>query len=148
MFGRRRQLAQTFRVSPDALWRAMPASLPSVTQQATWYEQARRVEWSIDTTGWAYPQNLSAWVEPAADGTSVLKFTGATRYRASIGDQGRRRHAFETLVAALTEAVDHPLTTPVEQHTDDEFRWWNGHEWTFDPPPPPPPPPPPSPPPA
>lgn len=135
MFRGRRKLAQTFRVSPDALWQALPVSLPCVTQQATWYEGARRVEWVVDSTGISWAQVMSAVVEAATDGTAVLRFTGKSPYRPAIGDSGRRRRVFETLVTAISDALDHPLTFRPELHDHDEFRWWNGSEWTVDPPP-------------
>jgi hypothetical protein len=113
----------------------MPASLPSVTHQATWYESSHKVEWSVDTTGWAWAQVMTATVEPQPEGFSKLTLSGRSTYRASIGDKGRRQRLFDTLVTALDNALAHPLTTPVEQHDRDEFRWWTGTAWTFEPPP-------------
>jgi len=131
-------MTETFRVSPEVLWQALPASLPSVTQQATWYESSHKVEWTVELTGWTWTQVMTVTVEPEPGGFAKLTFTGKSPYRSAIGDKGRRKHVFDTLVAALNEALAHPLTTPVEQHTLDEFRWWNGQQWTYEPPPTPP----------
>lgn len=135
VFGHR-PLSHTFAVTPDALWHALTAALPLVTQQATWYERAHRVEWVVDATGSSWTQLQNATVEPTPQG-AVLTFSGKSPYRSAIGDSGRRERAFETLVAAITEAFAHPLTMHVEDHDSDEFRYWNGQEWTVEPPPPP-----------
>jgi len=130
-----RELTHDFRASPDALWHALTVSLPQLTQQATWYEHDHRVEWVVSSTGWSWTQVMHASVEPTKDGFARLRFAGKSPYRAAIGDKRRRQQKFETLVAAITDALAHPLTLNTEEHGDDEFRWWNGHEWTADPPP-------------
>lgn len=129
-----RQFEETLRVSPEVLWQALPAALPSVTQQATWYESARKVEWSIDSTGVSWTQVMTVTVEPQPGGFAKLTLSGRSTYRAAIGDKRRRKRLFDTLVAALNDALAHPLTTPVEQHERDEYRWWNGQQWTYEPP--------------
>ena len=134
MFGHR-ELTHDFRDSPDALWHALAASLPCLTDHATWYERGRRVEWVVPLTGFSWTQVLHASVEPTADGFARLRFSGKSPYRSAIGDKRRRQAKFDTLVAAITDALAHPLTMHVEDHTDDEVRWWNGREWTVDPPP-------------
>lgn len=127
-------MTHAFAASPDALWRALAMALPAVTDKAAFYEQARRVEWSVDATGRSWTQELRAAVEPTASGTSVLRFSGRSRVRYSFGDRRRRRDMFERLVAAITDALEHPLTWADEPHTGDEYRWWDGTKWTFEPP--------------
>jgi len=134
VFGRH-EFTHDFRVSPDALWHALVASLSCLTQKATWYERDRRVEWVVSLTGWSWTQVMHACVEPTADGFARLRFSGKASYRAAIGDTRRRQQKFDTLVAAMDDALAHPLTMHVEDHGDDAVRWWNGQEWTVDPPP-------------
>ena len=45
---RRRPPRQEYAVSVEALWGALKAALPSVTSQATFYEDAHKVEWTTD----------------------------------------------------------------------------------------------------
>jgi hypothetical protein len=128
-------LTHDFRDSPSALWHALAAALPCVTQQATWYERDHRVEWVVSLTGWSWTQVMHASVEPTDNGSARLRFSGKSPYRAAIGDKRRRQQMFDKLVEAITDALAHPLTMHVEDHTDDEFRWWNGQEWSVEPPP-------------
>ena len=128
-------MTKAFPVPPDQLWQALTASLPVLTHQATWYEHDRRVEWVVDSTGFSWTQNMTASVDEAANGLAVLSFSGRSPYRSALGDSGRRERAFRALTDRVAETLAHPLTMTVEHHADDEFRWWNGHEWTVDPPP-------------
>jgi hypothetical protein len=130
-----RDLTHGFHVSPDALWDALTVSLPVLTQKATWYDHDHRVEWVVSLTGWSWTQVMHASVEPATSGGALLRFAGRSPYRAALGDKRRRRKMFDTLVAAITDALAHPMTVRTEAHSRDESRWWNGHEWTVDPPP-------------
>jgi hypothetical protein len=123
-----------FAAGVDELWVALVRALPVVTTHAAFYYHDRRVEWTIDTTGFMWRQSMTAAVEPDEKG-SALVVTGQTEVRASLLAPHARAHAFHT----LADAVAHHLAEPPpegEVDTDgrDEYRWWNGLRWTYDPP--------------
>ena len=65
---RRRPPSQEFAVSAEALWGALKAALPSVTNQATFYEDEHKVEWTLDLSGFDWPERMNARVEASPDG--------------------------------------------------------------------------------
>jgi hypothetical protein len=136
---RRRPPRQKHAVSVAALWAALKAALPSVTSQATFYEEAHRVEWTMDQSGFDWPERMSARVEASGDGGAVVTVQGKSAYGTgakSIAGPGRRRKAAAALLAAVSAAVSQSTRPPTD---DDGYRYWNGREWTREPPPPAPP---------
>ena len=107
-------------------------SLPYVTEQATFWESAHRVQWSSAGGPWSWGQVFEATVEGAGDGTSVLSMTGHTKARVSLRDRSERAEAFQTLVAAMTAALADPHADTADKPTEDRVRRWNGREWTID----------------
>ena len=128
------RFTQEFEVGADALWEALVACLPSVTSQAGFYPDARRVEWTVDTTGFMWAQSMSASVEPTGDRTSVLTVTGVTRVRPSLLAPHARTKQFRTFVDAINRYLEHPPMLRLTLPTDDYYRYWTGQEWTTDPP--------------
>jgi hypothetical protein len=129
------RFTQAFPVGEDALWRALRASLPRVTTQATFWEQARRVHWSTNATAFSWGQSFDSSVEAAGDGSSVLTLTGKSPVRPSFGDRGRREAIFQSLVDGVSETLSRPAAGGGEVPTEDRVRYWNGVEWTVEPPP-------------
>jgi hypothetical protein len=89
---------------------ALKAALPSVTSQATFYEEPRRVEWTMDQSRFDWPELMSARVEAPRDGGAVVTVDGKSAYGAgadakSIAGPGRRRKSAATLLAAVSAAV-------------------------------------------
>jgi hypothetical protein len=125
-------LSQEYNVSADVLWQGLVAALPTVITQAAFFDRDRRVEWTTDTTGWSYPQSMTASVEANTDRTSRLTLTGTTRYRAAIGDKQRRTRIFVALSTEIAAWLAHPLlASPETPRAGDEYRWWNGEEWRY-----------------
>jgi hypothetical protein len=56
-------------VGPDELCEALTASLAFVTVGASFYEAARRVEWTVDTSGVRWAQAVSASAEASPNGS-------------------------------------------------------------------------------
>jgi len=77
---RRRPPRQEYAVSVEALWGALKAALPSVTSQATFYEEARKVEWTTDASAFDWPERMSARVEASRDGGAVVTVEGKSAY--------------------------------------------------------------------
>ena len=127
----KRRFEREFPVSPDELWEALTASLPSVAVGASFYEGARRVEWTIDTSGSRWAQEMSASVEASPNG-SMLRLTGKTKVRSSLLGPAARGKAFRTLSGAVSEYLASPPTKKPAALTGDVYRWWNGSEWSYD----------------
>jgi hypothetical protein len=123
-----------FLVGADELWEALTASLPIVTVGASFYEAARRVEWTMDTSGVRWAQAMSASAEASPNG-SVLRVTGKTRVRSSLFGPGARGKAFRTLSGAVSAYLASPPAKKSVVRSGDVYRWWNGSEWSYDPPP-------------
>jgi hypothetical protein len=121
-----------FAVDDNALWRALRASLPRVTTQATFWEQAHRVRWSTDATAGSWGQAFDSSVEAAPDGSSLLTLSGKSQAWASFGDRGRRAAVFRTLVDGVSETLSRAAATD-EPPTEDRVRYWNGVEWSTEP---------------
>ena len=137
---RRRPPRQEYAVSVEGLWAALKAALPSVTNQATFYEEAHRVEWTLDLSAFDWPERMSARVEASRDGGAVVTVEGKSAYGTgakSIAGPGRRRKAAAALLAAVSAAVSRPGAAATRPPADDDgHRYWNGREWTREPPPP------------
>ncbi len=123
-----------FDAPPPLVWRALCAALPVVATQGAFYEHDRRVEWTVALTGWSWTQSWSAQVDDGPGSSTTLRVANWTNYRAAIGDGGRRKKAFETLCTAVRERLDHPMTLPDDTLSSDAYRYWNGREWTPEPP--------------
>ena len=139
---RRRPPRQEYAVSAEALWGALKAGLPSVTDQATFYEESHRVEWTMDLSAFDWPQRMSARVEASRDGGAAVTVEGNSAYGTgakSIVGPGRRRKAAAALLAAVSAVVSQSGGAARPPADDDGFRYWNGREWTLEPPPPAPP---------
>jgi hypothetical protein len=134
---------QEYAVSAGALWGALKAGLPSVTSQATFYEEAHRVEWTMDLSAFDWPERMSARVEASRDGGAVVTVEGKSAYGTgakSIVGPGRRRKAAAVLLAAVSAVVSQSGGAAARPPADDDgYRYWNGREWTLEPPPPAPP---------
>jgi hypothetical protein len=90
---RRRPPRQEYAVSVEALWGALKAALPSVTSQATFYEESLRVEWTMDRSAFDWPERMSARVEASRDGGAAVTVEGKSAYGAgakSVAGPGRR----------------------------------------------------------
>ena len=140
---RRRPLRQEYTVSAGALWGALKAGLPSVTSQAAFDEESRRAEWTMDLSAFDWPQRMSARVEACRDGGAAVTVEGSSAYGAgakSILGPGRRRKAAAALLAAVSAVLSQSGgAAPGPPADDDGHRYWNGREWTPEPPPPAPP---------
>jgi hypothetical protein len=135
---RRRPPRQEYSVSVEALWAALKAGLPSVTSQATFYEESHRVEWSMDLSALDWPERMSARVEALRDGGAAVTVEGKSTYGGvkSIFGPGRRRKASTALLAAVSAVLSPSGGAATRPPTDDDgFRYWTGREWTLDPPP-------------
>jgi hypothetical protein len=136
---RRRTPRQEYAVSVEALWGALKGGLPSVTSQATFYEEARRVEWIMDRSAFDWPERMSARVEASRDGGAVVTVEGKSAYGTgakSIAGPGRRRKAAAALLAAVSAAASRSGGAATRPPADDDgYRYWNGREWTREPPP-------------
>jgi hypothetical protein len=128
------RLTHEFEVGEDALWRALRASLPRVTAQASFWESAHRVEWSSQDTPLAWGQNFDASVQAGEAGRSVLTMSGKSQVRYSLGDRGRRAAMFETLVDGVSMALSGPVVVAADLPTEDRVMYWNGSQWTVEPP--------------
>jgi hypothetical protein len=128
-----RRFEREYPVGPEELWAALTASLPCVTVGASFYETARRVEWTIDTSRTRWAQQMTASAEASPNG-SALRMTGKTEVRSSLFGRAARGRAFSTLSAAVSEYLARPPTKKPAGRTGDVFRWWNGSEWSYDPP--------------
>jgi hypothetical protein len=131
--GPMRRLAHSFPVGEDAVWRALRASVPIVTTQATFWESLHRVEWSSDWTAFSWGQNFDAAVESGPAGSSVLTLSGKSPVRPSFADRGRRAEIFHTLVTAVTEVLSRQADMSGDLPTEDRVRYWNGREWSAEP---------------
>jgi hypothetical protein len=129
------QLTQAFPVREDALWRALRVSLPQVTTQATFWESAHSVEWSSDATPFSWGQVFKSWVEAGPGGSSILILSGKSPIRPSLGDRRRRAAVFRALVESVSEVISGPEAATAAPPTEDRVRYWNGAEWTVEPPP-------------
>jgi hypothetical protein len=129
------RLTHAFPVGEDALWRALRTSLPRVTSQATFWEHARRIQWSSDATAFSWGQLFDSSVEGAQDGSSLLRLSSQSHVRFSFGDRGRRAAIFKTLVDAVSETLSRAAAVTDDLPTEDRVRYWNGVEWTVEPPP-------------
>jgi len=140
---RRRPPPQEYAVSAGALWGALKAALPSVTSQATFYEESRRAEWTMDLSAFDWPERMSARVEASRDGGAVVTVEGKSAYGTgakSIVGPGRRRKAAAALLAAVSAVVSQSGGAAARPPADDDgYRYWNGRGWTLEPPPPAPP---------
>jgi hypothetical protein len=139
---RRRPPRQEYAVSAEVLWGALKAGLPSVTSQATFDEESRRVEWTMDLSAFDWPQRMSARVEASRDGGAVVTVEGKSAYGTgakSIAGPGRRRKAAAALLAAVSAVVSQSAGAPRPPADDDGYRYWTGREWTLEPRPPAPP---------
>jgi hypothetical protein len=137
----RRPPSQEHAVSVEALWGAVKVALPSVTSQATFYEDTHRVEWTMDATGFDWPERMSARVEASRDGGAVVTVEGKSAYGGgsqSILGPGRRKKVAAALLAAVSAAVSQSGGAARPVADDDGYRYWNGREWTREPPPAPP----------
>ena len=59
---------------------ALKVGLPSVTSQATFYEESHRVEWTMDLSAFDWPERMSARVEASRDGGAVVTVEGKSAY--------------------------------------------------------------------
>ncbi len=136
---RRRPPRQEYAVSAEVLWGALKAGLPSVTSQATFYEQAHRVEWTMDLSAFDWPERMSARVEASRDGGAVVTVEGKSASGSgvkSIAGPGRRRKAAAALLGAVSAVLSQPGGAARPPADDDGYRYWNGRQWTLEPPPP------------
>ena len=140
---RRRPPRQEYAVSAEALWGALKAGLPSVTSQATFYEESHRVEWTMDVSAFDWPERMSARVEASRDGCAVVTVDGKSAYgigAKSIVGPGRRKKAAAALLAAVSAVISQSGGATARPPADDDgYRYWNGRQWTLQPPPPAPP---------
>jgi hypothetical protein len=138
----RRPPSQEYPVSPDVLWGALKPALPSVTSQATFYEESRKVEWTMDRTAFDWPERMTARVEASGDGGSMVTVDGNSAYGVgakSIAGPSRRKKTAAALLAAVSAAVSPSGGAATRPPTDDDgYRYWTGHVWTREPPPEPP----------
>ena len=136
---RRRPPRQEYSVSVEALWAALKAGLPSVTSQATFDEESHRVEWTMDRSAFDWPERMSARVEAAPDGGAAVTVEGKSAYGTgakSVAGPGRRRKAAAALLAEVSAAVSRSGGAATRPPADDDgYRYWNGREWTREPPP-------------
>jgi len=135
---RRRPPRQEYAVSAEVLWGALKAGLPSVTSQATFYEQAHRVEWTMDLSAFDWPERMSARVEASRDGGAVVTVEGKSASGSgvkSIAGPGRRRKAAAALLGAVSAVLSQPGGAARPPADDDGYRYWNGRQWTREPPP-------------
>jgi hypothetical protein len=120
---RRRPPRQEYAVSVEALWGALKAGLPSVTSQATFYEEAHRVEWTMDLSAFDWPERMSARVEASRDGGAVVTVEGKSAYgigAKSIVGPGRRRKAAAALLAAVSAVVSQSGGAATRPPADDD----------------------------
>jgi hypothetical protein len=113
-----------------------------VTNQATFYEEAHRVEWTLDLSAFDWPERMSARVEASPDGGAVVTVEGKSAYgfgAKSVAGPGRRRKAAAALLAGVSAAVSRSGGATGPPADDDGYRYWNGREWTREPPAPAPP---------
>ena len=114
-----------------------------MTSQATFDEESHRVEWTMDLSALDWPERMSARVEASRDGGAALTVEGNSAYgigAKSIAGPGRRRKATAALLAAVSAVVSQPGGAAARPPADDDgYRYWNGREWTLEPPPPAPP---------
>jgi len=139
---RRRPPWREYAVSVEALWGVLKAALPRVTNQAMFYEEAHKVEWTMDRTAFDWPERMSARVEASRDGGAVVIVEGKSAYgigAKSIAGPGRRRKAAAALLAAVSAAVNQSGGATRPPADDDGYRYWDGRAWTREPPPPAPP---------
>ena len=113
-----------------------------MTSQATFYEEALRVEWTMDLSAFDWPERMSARVEALRDGAAVVTVEGKSAYGTgakSIAGPGRRRKAAAALLAAVSAVLSQPGGAAARPPADDDgHRYWNGREWALEPPPAPP----------
>jgi predicted aminopeptidase len=105
-----------------------------VTTQATFWEHAHRVQWSSDATSFSWSQDFTSSVEEVQD-RSLLTPSSKSPARASFDDRRRRAAIFRTLVDAVSETLSEADAVTDDPPTDDRLRYWNGVEWTVEPPP-------------
>jgi len=82
---------------------ALKVGLPSVTSQATFYEESHRVEWTMDLSAFDWPERMSARVEASRDGGAVVTVEGKSAYGTgakTIVGPARRRNAVMSLAVA------------------------------------------------
>jgi len=139
---KRRSPQQEYAVSVAAVWGALKAGLPRVTATATFYEEANRAEWTMDGTGFDWPELMSARVGASRDGGAVVTVEGksAVGYSAvsqpSLLGPGRRKRAATALLAAVSDTVSRFGEAAAKLFADvDGFRYWTGRDWTLEPPP-------------
>jgi hypothetical protein len=143
----RRSLERHLGVSADALWGAVKAALPSVITQASFYEGAHRVEWTLEQTALDWAESMSATVREAADGGAVVTVEGHSAHGfgphsgPSMLGPGRRAKAMKTLLDNVSDAVAQLGEAAAQPAVEDAYRYWNGREWTAEAPPAPPEPP-------
>lgn len=130
-----RHLSQDFAVDEAQVWRAVRVALSRVTNQASFWEQERRIEWSEDWSASSWGQVFDVSVSAAGPGSSILSMSHRSTVRLSLADRGRAKAVFERLVEGVRSALAEPATLPVELPSDDRVRYWNGEGWTDDPPP-------------
>jgi hypothetical protein len=128
------RFTRDFQVGSDELWEALTASLPTVTAAAAFYEEDRRVEWTIDTSGLRWAQVMSASTEASPNG-SVLSMAGRTKVWPSLLGPAARAKAFRALSDAVSKYLAYPPADRAAPRTGDVYRWWTGSEWSYDPPP-------------
>ena len=137
---RRRPPRQEYAVSAEVLWGALKAGLPTVTSQATFYEESHRVEWTMDLSAFDWPERMSARVEASRDGCAVVTVEGKSAYGTgakSIVGPGRRKKAAAALLAAVSAVISQSGGATARPPADDDgYRYWDGRQWTLQPPPP------------
>lgn len=118
---------------PEVVWDALAVALPQVTDRATFYEQLRRVEWSLPMTGVSWGLGMTAAVEGSAHQSSILRLWAKEEVHWSLADHHRKTTSFETLVSGIARFLecDRP---PMPRRDRDEVRWWNGVMWAYEPP--------------
>jgi hypothetical protein len=128
-----------YAVSVEALWGAVKVGLPTVTMTATFDEDAHRVTWTMDKTGFDWAELMSARVEASRDGGAVVTVQGQSAQGFGRGGQpsmigpGRRRKAAGALLAAVSDVVSRFGEEVAEVPAADGHRYWNGREWTLEP---------------
>ena len=138
---KRRPPQRDYAVSAGALWGALKVGLPAVTATATFYEDAHRVTWTMGQTGFDWAELMSARVEASRDG-AVVTVQGKSAQGFGAGGQpsiigpGRRRKAAAALLAAVSDVVSRFGEEAAKAPATDGHRYWNGREWTLEPPPP------------
>jgi hypothetical protein len=107
------------------------------------YAVSVEAQWTMDRSAFDWPERMSARVEASRDRVAVVTVEGKSAYGAgakSIAGPGRRKKTAAALLAEVSAAVSPSGGAATRPPADDDgYRYWNGREWTREPPPPAPP---------